>query len=91
MTLIIKSLNLAKKWQDFKNFKSEIRISKFETNTNDRNSNDQNKKIAPYRIALFLNFENLDFDIFSDFGFRASNFAFLVAACPRQDKHFIQP
>jgi hypothetical protein len=32
-----------------------------------------------------LNFEHLDFDIVSDFGFRASDFAFLVAACPRQD------
>jgi hypothetical protein len=32
------------------------------------------KKTTTYRVTLFLNFEHLDFDIVSDFGFRASNF-----------------
>jgi hypothetical protein len=40
------------------------------------------KKISTYRVAIFLNFEHLDFDIVSDFGFRASDFVFLVPACP---------
>jgi hypothetical protein len=40
------------------------------------------KKISPYRVAIFLNFEHLDFDIVSDFEFRVSDFAFLVPACP---------
>jgi amino acid adenylation domain-containing protein len=49
--------------------KSETRISKFETNPNDRNSNDQNKIGTP----IVLNFEHLDFEFDSDFEFRASN------------------
>jgi len=44
--------------------KSEIRISKLETNSNDQN-------IKPYhKIAFDFNFEHLDFDIVSDFGIR---------------------
>jgi amino acid adenylation domain-containing protein len=50
--------------------KSEIRISKHETNSNDLNSNDQNKIIP----GIVLNFEHLDFEFVSDFEFRASNF-----------------
>jgi amino acid adenylation domain-containing protein len=50
--------------------KSEIRISKHETNSNDRNSNDQNEIIP----GIVLNFEHLDFEFVSDFEFRASNF-----------------
>ncbi|NIM11547.1 MAG: amino acid adenylation domain-containing protein [Candidatus Aminicenantes bacterium] len=52
--------------------KSEIAqrpISKFETNPNDRNSNDRNITNGP----IVLNFEHLDFEFVSDFGFRASN------------------
>ncbi len=57
--------------------KSEIRISKFETNPNDRNSNEQNE-ISTY---IVLNFEHLNFEFLngcpslglSDFEFRASN------------------
>jgi hypothetical protein len=37
----------------FKNFKSEIRISKFETNSNDKNSNEKNKEKI-LRIGLLL-------------------------------------
>jgi hypothetical protein len=56
-----------------KDLKFEIRISKFETNSNDRNSNDQNKKNpkASYHAALVLDFEHLNFDIVSDFVLRA--------------------
>ena len=56
--------------------KSEIRISKHETNSNDRNRNDINRK-RQYYTAFVLNFEHLDFDIVSadlmkwvDFGIR---------------------
>jgi len=49
--------------------KSEIRISKSETNPNDRNSNDQ-KKANSYNV---LDFEALDFEFVSNFEFRASN------------------
>jgi amino acid adenylation domain-containing protein len=49
--------------------KSEIRMSKFETNPNDQNSNDQNEVIP----GIVLNFEHLDFEFVSDFEFRASN------------------
>ncbi|NIM16119.1 MAG: amino acid adenylation domain-containing protein [Candidatus Aminicenantes bacterium] len=49
--------------------KSEIRISKHETNSNDQNSNDQNKISTP----IVLNFENLNFEFVSNFEFRASN------------------
>jgi amino acid adenylation domain-containing protein len=49
--------------------KSEIRISKSETNPNDRNSNDRNEIIP----GVVLNFEHLDFEFISDFEFRASN------------------
>jgi amino acid adenylation domain-containing protein len=49
--------------------KSEIRISKSETNPNDRNSNYQNE-ISTY---IVLNFEHLNFEVVSDFEFRASN------------------
>jgi len=44
--------------------KSEIRISKHETNSNDINLNDINGK-RPYHTAFVLNFEHLDFDIVS--------------------------
>nr|NIM13338.1 AMP-binding protein [Candidatus Aminicenantes bacterium]NIM79024.1 AMP-binding protein [Candidatus Aminicenantes bacterium]NIN19335.1 AMP-binding protein [Candidatus Aminicenantes bacterium]NIN85976.1 AMP-binding protein [Candidatus Aminicenantes bacterium]NIO82244.1 AMP-binding protein [Candidatus Aminicenantes bacterium] len=49
--------------------KSEIRISKSETNPNDRNSNDQNDIVTP----IVLNFEHLNFEFVSNFEFRASN------------------
>ncbi len=49
--------------------KSEIRISKSETNPNDKNSNDQNKSSTP----IVLNFEHLNFEFVSNFEFRASN------------------
>jgi amino acid adenylation domain-containing protein len=59
--------------------KSEIRISKSETNPNDQNSNDRNKAIP----GIVLNFEHLNFEFLigcpslglSDFEFRASNFS----------------
>jgi amino acid adenylation domain-containing protein len=50
--------------------KSEIRISKSETNPNDRNSNDRNAVIP----GIVLNFEHSNFEFVSDFEFRASNF-----------------
>ena len=46
--------------------KSEIRSPKLETNSNDKNSNVQN------RLGV-LDLENLDFDIVSDFDIRISN------------------
>jgi bacitracin synthase 3 len=49
--------------------KSEIRISKSETNSNDQNSNDQ-KKANSYNV---LDFETLKFEFVSSFEFRASN------------------
>jgi amino acid adenylation domain-containing protein len=57
--------------------KSEIRISKSETNPNDRKSNDQNK----ISTSIVLDFEHLNFEFLngcpslgvSDFEFRASN------------------
>jgi len=45
-------------------FKSETRISKFETNSNVQNPNDRNIHV--------LNFGHLDFGFVSDFGFRIS-------------------
>ena len=55
--------------------KSEIRISKLETNSNDRNSNYQNEKNpkALYRAAFVLDFEHLNLGFVSDFVLRASN------------------
>ena len=50
--------------------KSEIRNPKSETNSNAQNINDQNKNPG---TAFVLNFENLNFDIVSNFEFRASN------------------
>ena len=44
--------------------KSEIRISKHETNSNDRNLNDINGK-RQYHTEFVLNFEHLNFDIVS--------------------------
>jgi iturin family lipopeptide synthetase B len=44
--------------------KSEIRISKSETNSNDRNI---------LNVPIVLNFDHLNFDIVSNFEFRASN------------------
>ena len=38
-----------------------------------------------YNVVFVLNFENLNFGFVSDFGFRASDFPFLVLACPGQD------
>jgi len=49
--------------------KSEIRNPKFETNTNDPNSNDQNKRAA----VTILDFEPLNFEFASNFEFRAAN------------------
>jgi len=56
--------------------KSEIRISKHETNSNDRNLNDINER-RQYQAAFVLDFEHLDFNIVSanlikwaDFRFR---------------------
>jgi amino acid adenylation domain-containing protein len=50
--------------------KSEIRKPKFETNPNDPNSNDQNKRAA----VTVLDLEYLNFEFVSNFEFRASNF-----------------
>jgi amino acid adenylation domain-containing protein len=50
--------------------KSEIRNPKFETNPNDPNTNDQNKRA---RVTI-LDFEHLNFEFVSNFEFRASNF-----------------
>ena len=47
--------------------KSEIRISKHETISNDRNLNEINGK-RECHTAFVLNFNHLDFDIVSDFG-----------------------
>jgi len=44
--------------------KSEIRTSKHETNSNDRNLNDINGKLQ-HKTAFVLNFEHWDFDIVS--------------------------
>jgi amino acid adenylation domain-containing protein len=49
--------------------KSEIRISKSETNPNNQNPNDQNNVSTP----IVLNFEHLNFEFASNFEFRASN------------------
>jgi hypothetical protein len=59
-------------------YKSEARISPnsinwVETNSNDRNNNDQNVK-PTFQSAIVLNFEHSNFDIVSNFGFRYSNF-----------------
>jgi amino acid adenylation domain-containing protein len=50
--------------------KSEIRNPKSETNTDEPDSNDQNKGAE----VTVLDFEHLNFEFVSDFGFRASNF-----------------
>ncbi|MCU0286404.1 MAG: amino acid adenylation domain-containing protein, partial [Acidobacteria bacterium] len=52
--------------------KSEIRNPKLETNPNNQNLNDQNKK-RNSGAALVLNFENLNFEFVSNFVLRASN------------------
>jgi len=54
---------------------SNIEIALFQTNPNDQNTNDQNKKKfkASYNAVLVLNFENLNFGFVSNFGFRDSN------------------
>jgi hypothetical protein len=60
--------------------KSETRISKHETNPNDQNTNNRNKWQV-YAVGKFvLNFENSDFDIVSDFGFRYSDFVIGITA-----------
>jgi tyrocidine synthetase-3 len=51
--------------------KSEIRISKSETNPNAPNSNNQNKRAE----VTVLDFEHLNFEFVSDFEFSASDFA----------------
>ncbi|MCP4152024.1 MAG: AMP-binding protein, partial [bacterium] len=51
--------------------KSEIRISKYETKTNDQNSNHRNQMSD----LMVLNFEHLDLGFVSDFEFRASDLA----------------
>ena len=54
---------------------AQIRISKFETNSNDQNINDQNIKRHRAKLLLYvLNFEHLNFDIVSDFDIRYSDF-----------------
>ncbi len=50
--------------------KFEIRNPKFETNPNDQKINVQNKNFGDLMV---LDFENLDFEVVSDFEFRASN------------------
>jgi len=60
--------------------KSEIRISKSETNSNDQNSNGQNKKGWLRRHAHWL-ILILNFDIVLSFGFRISNFAPKLVPC----------
>jgi tyrocidine synthetase-3 len=50
--------------------KSEIRNPKSETNPNDPNSNDQNKRAG----VTVLDFEHLSFEFVSNFDIRASNF-----------------
>ena len=62
--------------------KSEARISKFETNTNDQNVNVQNKNEKCHE-AFVLNFENLSFEFVSNFEFRisdliSSNLAYVI-------------
>jgi hypothetical protein len=55
--------------------KYEVRISKSETNPNDRNPNDLNEEVSA-QATLFWgtsSFEHLDFDIVSDLGFGISN------------------
>ncbi len=52
--------------------KSEIRMSKLETNPNNKKINDQNKN-HDFGTALVLNFEHLNFDIVSNFVLRASD------------------
>jgi len=52
--------------------KSEIRISKLETSSNEPNPNFQNEK-KPVRARLCSNFEHSNFDSVSDFGFRYSD------------------
>ncbi len=50
---------------------AQIGISKFETNSNDKNINDQNIKRHRAKLLLYiLNFEHLNFDIVSDFDIR---------------------
>jgi amino acid adenylation domain-containing protein len=49
--------------------KSEIRISKSETNPNDQNLNSQNKGSTP----IVLNFKHLNFEFVSNFEFRISD------------------
>jgi len=49
--------------------KSEIRISKFETNSNIECTNDKNRYIRT-DILMFGSFEFLSLDIVSDFEFR---------------------
>jgi amino acid adenylation domain-containing protein len=53
--------------------KSEIRISKPETNPNDRNSNDQNGTTT----SIVLNFEHLNFE-FRASNLRSSNLAYVI-------------
>jgi len=52
--------------------KSEIRISKSETKSNDQNSNAQNR--SPYRDAFVSVIGFLNFGFVSSFEFRASDF-----------------
>jgi hypothetical protein len=57
--------------------KSEMRISKSETNSNDQNSNVQNQQDGFHNPAslIVLDFEHLYFGIVSNFGFRILNFS----------------
>ncbi|OHB77649.1 MAG: hypothetical protein A2Z25_04675 [Planctomycetes bacterium RBG_16_55_9] len=59
--------------------KSEIRISKFETISNDRNPKAQNG--SRRCTATFGSFEHLNFGFVSDFGFRYSNLGFILLKC----------
>nr|NIM15891.1 hypothetical protein [Candidatus Aminicenantes bacterium]NIM82675.1 hypothetical protein [Candidatus Aminicenantes bacterium]NIN22048.1 hypothetical protein [Candidatus Aminicenantes bacterium]NIN45805.1 hypothetical protein [Candidatus Aminicenantes bacterium]NIN88643.1 hypothetical protein [Candidatus Aminicenantes bacterium] len=66
-----------------KRLKFEARNSKFETNPNDQNSNDQNEKNlkALYHAVFVLDFEHLNFEFVSDFDIRFSDFLKPTALC----------
>jgi len=55
--------------------KSEIRISKLETNLKEESQMNKTQKPILW-LNLVLNFENWGFDIVSDFGFRYSGFRY---------------
>ncbi len=65
VTILPQSFNWTEEKTDELAFKYEIRSTKSETNSNNKNPNDQNTDV--------LNLNNLNFGFVSDFGFRASN------------------